>query len=64
MHRAARVSRTGYARALGAPSQSLERAAVLERGFIAKDFRRLAVVIAIALVVLIAAGYLESVLLK
>ena len=64
VHRGARLSRTGYARALGAPSQSLERAAVLERGYIAKDFRRLAVVIAIALVVLVAAGYLESVLLK
>ena len=63
-HRPTRVTRTGYSRAAGAPSQSLERAAVLERGYIAKDFRRLAVVIAIALVVLVAAGYLESVLLK
>ena len=64
MHRTARVSRGGYARALGAPSPSLERAAVLERGFIAKDFRRLAVVIVVALVVLVAAGFLESALLK
>jgi len=37
---------------------------VLERGYIAKDFRRLALVIAISVVVLIAAGYLESTFIK
>src|SRR5262245_25843179 len=59
-HRPARVGRSGYARAVGAPSQSLERAAVLERGFIFKDFRRLGIVVAVGLVVLMIAGVLEG----
>lgn len=63
-HRPSRGSRTGYARAAGAPSQALERAAVMERGFVLKDFRRLAVVVAVALAMLIVAGFLESVLIK
>jgi hypothetical protein len=62
-HRPIRGSRTGYSRAAGAPSGALDRAAVLERGFIVKDFRRLGIVVAIALALLIAAGALESVLL-
>jgi len=37
---------------------------VLERGYIVKDFRRLAIVVAIALVMLLVAGFLESALLK
>jgi len=57
------VSRSGYARAAGAPSATLERASVLERGFIVKDFRRLGVTVAVAIVLLIAAGLLESALL-
>ncbi len=60
---AARGARGGYARALGNPSASLERAAVLERGFVVKDFRRVALVVAIALALLIVSGVLESVLL-
>jgi hypothetical protein len=64
VHRTARVSRSGYARAVGEPSQSLEKAAVLERGYIAKDFRRLAVVIVVSVIVLIIAGYLESTFIK
>src|SRR5262245_60832681 len=63
-HRPVRVGRSGYSRAAGAPSQSLERAAVLERGFIVKDFRRLAMVVAIGLVVLVIAGVLEGMLVK
>ena len=63
-HRTVRASRTGYSRAVGTPSASLERAAVLERGFILKDFRRLALVVGIALALLIAAGVLESALLR
>ncbi|HEY3218586.1 MAG TPA: hypothetical protein VGK15_05825 [Candidatus Limnocylindria bacterium] len=63
-HRTVVRSRTGYSRALGAPSASLERAAVLERNFIGKDFRRLAIVVGVALVLLIAAGAVESVLLR
>ncbi|HEU5287105.1 MAG TPA: hypothetical protein VFV20_01770 [Candidatus Limnocylindria bacterium] len=63
-HRPSRGSRTGYARAVGAPSQALERAAVMERGFVLKDFRRLGLVVAVALALLIVAGFLESVLIK
>ena len=57
-----RGSRTGYSRAAGAPSGPLDRSAVLERGFVMKDFRRLGIVVAIALALLIAAGALESIL--
>ncbi len=63
-HRPTRSSRTGYARAVGAPSQTLERAAVMERGFVLKDFRRVGLVFAVALVVLIVAGFLESAFIK
>ena len=48
-HRPTRSSRTGWSRAVGAPSGSLQRAAVLERVFISKDFRRLGLVVAVAL---------------
>jgi hypothetical protein len=58
------VGRSGYSRAVGTPSASLERAAVLERGFILKDFRRLAIVIGVALALLVVSGVLESVLLR
>ena len=63
-HRTVRGSRTGFSRAQGTPSPALERAAVLERNFILKDFRRLALVVAVALALLIGAGMLESVLLR
>lgn len=63
-HRPSRSSRTGYSRAAGAPSQALEKAAVLERGFVLKDFRRVGIVVAVALVVLIVAGFLESTFIK
>src|SRR5438270_14038791 len=63
-HRPVRGTRAGASRAVGAPSQSLERAAVVERNFIAKDFRRLGLVVGIGLVVLVAAGFLETVLVK
>ncbi|TMC44720.1 MAG: hypothetical protein E6J23_06785 [Chloroflexi bacterium] len=49
-------SRTGTSRAVGAPSQGLERAAAWERGYVTKDFRRMAIVVAIAIALLIAAG--------
>ena len=49
---------------MGAPSAALEKAAVVERNFIAKDFRRLGFVVGIGLVVLVGAGFLESVLVK
>ncbi|HEV8230543.1 MAG TPA: hypothetical protein VGQ86_11335 [Candidatus Limnocylindria bacterium] len=57
------VSRLGYSRAVGAPSAALERASLLERSFITKDFRRLGLTVAIALALLIAAGLIESALL-
>ena len=49
-------SRGGTSRAVGAPSASLERAAAWERGYVTKDFRRMAIVVVIALVLLVAAG--------
>src|SRR5919202_4693358 len=55
-HRPVRTSRSGWSRAIGNPSASLERAAVVERAFIGRDFRRLGVVVAVGLVVLVIAG--------
>jgi hypothetical protein len=49
-------SRSGTSRAVGAPSPSLERAAAWERGYVTKDFRRMAIVVVIALALLVAAG--------
>ena len=57
------TSRVGYSRAAGAPSAALERASLIERQFVAKDFRRLAITVAIALALLIAAGLVESAVL-
>ncbi|HET7700125.1 MAG TPA: hypothetical protein VFM06_04570 [Candidatus Limnocylindria bacterium] len=63
-HRVARSSRTGYSRASGAPSQALERAAVAERTFVVKDFRRLGIIVGIALGLLVASGLVEALLLR
>jgi len=63
-HRASRSSRTGYSRAAGAPSATLERAAVIERGFISKDFRRLAIVVGISLALLVVAGIVENIVIR
>jgi hypothetical protein len=54
------VARLGYARAVGAPSAALERASLVERNYVAKDFRRLGLTIAIATVLLIVAGLLQG----
>jgi hypothetical protein len=62
-HRPVRGSRTGWSRASGVASGALTRAAVIERGFISKDFRRLAIVVGIALALLVLAGFAESALL-
>jgi len=51
-------SRTGTSRAVGAPSQGLDRAAAWERGYVTKDFRRMAIVVVVALALLVAAGLL------
>jgi hypothetical protein len=54
------ASRSGTARALGAPSAALERAASLERTYVLKDFRRIALVVVVALVLLVASGVILS----
>lgn len=56
--------RLGYSRAAGAPSATLERASLVERLYVVKDLRRLAVTIAIAIVLLIAAGMAQSTFLR
>lgn len=63
-HRTVRGSRTGYSRAAGAASNTLERAAVIERNFISKDLRRLGLVVGVALGLLLVFGVLEGVVLK
>lgn len=62
-HRPVRGTRGGYSRALGEPSASLDRAAVLERSFVSRDFRRVGLVVVVSLVVLVLAGFAESALL-
>jgi len=57
------VSRLGYSRAAGAPSAALERSSLLERAFVAKDFRRLGITVAISLALLVVAGLAESAVL-
>jgi hypothetical protein len=57
------ATRLGYSRAAGTPSAALERSSLIERAFVAKDFRRLGITIAIALALLIAAGLIESAIL-
>ena len=57
------VARVGYSRAAGAPSAALERASLVERTYVAKDFRRLGLTIAIAMVLLVALGLLQGALL-
>jgi hypothetical protein len=57
------VARLGYSRAAGAPSAALERASVLERAYVVKDFRRLGITVAIVLALLIAAGLVETAIL-
>ena len=49
---------------MGAASGALERSAVLERNFISKDFRRLALVVGIAIALLVVSGVIEGVVLK
>jgi hypothetical protein len=51
--RAGSAVRPGVARAVGEPSPSLEREAAQERAFVTKDFRRIGIVIAVMVVLLI-----------
>ncbi|HEY9326024.1 MAG TPA: hypothetical protein VIS26_05595, partial [Candidatus Limnocylindria bacterium] len=57
------VTRLGYSRAAGAPSAALERSSLLERAFVAKDFRRLAITVVISLALLVVSGLVESAVL-
>jgi hypothetical protein len=57
------TTRLGYSRAAGAPSAALERASLIERAFVAKDFRRLGITVAVAIVLLIVAGVIEGAIL-
>ena len=57
------VTRLGYSRAAGTPSAALERASLIERAFVAKDFRRLSITVAVSLALLVAAGLVESAVL-
>ena len=57
------VARSGYSRAAGAPSAALQRESLLERATVAKDFRRLGLTIAIAMVLLVVMGLLQGALL-
>lgn len=50
----------GGSRAIGAPSQLLERAAALERANVARDLRRLGVVSGVTFAVLLASGVAVS----
>ena len=58
-----RVLRSGPNRAIGEPSQALERAAQLERGYVVKDFRRLGITIAGMLALLVASGFVVNALI-
>ena len=61
--RAGSPVRTGVARAMGEPSAVLEREAAQERAFVTKDFRRIAIVIAVMVVLLIVSDVAVNALL-
>lgn len=51
--RAGSPVRPGVARAIGTPSAALQQVAVHERGYVVKDFRRIGVVVAVMLALLV-----------
>ena len=61
--RAGSPVRAGVARAIGEPSPELEREAVQERTFVTKDFRRIAMVIAVMVALLIVSDIAVNALL-
>lgn len=61
--RAGSPVRTGVARAVGEPSAVLEREAAQERAFVTKDFRRIGIVIAVMVVLLIVSDLAVNALL-
>lgn len=54
----------GGSRAIGAPSQVLERAAAMERTNVMRDLRRLGVVVAVTFLVLLASGFAAGQLVR
>lgn len=58
-----RVVRAGAPRAVGEPSQALERVAHLERAYVVKDSRRLAITVAVMLGLLAASGFVVNALI-
>jgi hypothetical protein len=61
--RAGSPVRPGVARAVGEPSAILEREAVQERAYVTKDFRRIGMVVAVMVVLLIASDIAVNALL-
>ncbi len=55
--------RTGVSRAIGEPSPVLEREAAQERGFVTKDFRRIGIVVAIMVALLLVSDVAVNALL-
>ena len=58
-----RVTRAGAPRAVGEPSQALERVAHAERAYVVKDSRRLAITVAAMLVLLTVSGFIVNALI-
>jgi hypothetical protein len=61
--RAGSPVRSGVARAEGEPSPVLEREAALERAYVTKDFRRIGIVVAMMVALLIASDIAVNALL-
>jgi hypothetical protein len=61
--RAGSPVRPGVARAMGEPSPILEREAVEERAYVTKDFRRIGMVVAVMVVLLIVSDIAVNALL-
>jgi hypothetical protein len=55
--------RPGVARAVGEPSAVLEREAAQERAYVTKDFRRIGIVVAVMVVLLIVSDIAVNALL-
>ena len=55
--------RPGTARAIGEPSAGLEREATQERAFVTKDFRRIGIVVAVMVALLIVSDLAVNALL-
>lgn len=47
----------GAPRAVGAPSSAMQKAAALERAYVVKDFRRIGIVVAAMLLLLVLSGF-------